>query len=121
MELYQWAHYIHAYGPLNQGARIFARLDAGFASLYALMINRTGGLAPHLNAKPEAVKARDYMWEPGPEPAPPPQTVADKPQAFASIFGINMDAAIKAGKRKAEARAAKAARAKAAEDAKRGT
>ena len=36
--------------------------------LAALAINRTGGLVRTPGAKGEAVNARDFMWEPPPEP-----------------------------------------------------
>ena len=66
-ETTQWAHYIHAYGPLHHDARLFARLDAGLALLAALHINRTGGIEHVKGGEKVAVHARDFMWEPPPE------------------------------------------------------
>ena len=84
----QWAHYIHAYGPLNHDARLFARLDAGLALLAALAINRTGGIEKYKGAPKEAVHARDFMWEPPPEAEKEPEreaTVAD----LKRLFGVS--------------------------------
>jgi hypothetical protein len=83
-EVTQWAHYLHAYGPLNHDARLFARLDAGLALLAALAINRTGGIERVKGGAKEAVHARDFMWEPPPEPEQPEReaTVADLKRLF---------------------------------------
>lgn len=66
----QWAAYMDAYGPLDYGERIFARLDTGFAFLATLIINRSGGIrspgqADTVPGRPAQV--RDFMWEPPPE------------------------------------------------------
>ena len=86
-EVTQWAHYLHAYGPLNHDARLFARIDAGMALLAALAINRTGGIEHVKGGEKIAVHARDFMWEPPPEPEKPPDREATLDD-FKRMFGV---------------------------------
>ena len=58
---------MEAYGPLDYGERLFARLDAGFAFLSALIINRSGGIRSP--GQPDTTPGRparviDFMWQP---------------------------------------------------------
>jgi hypothetical protein len=55
--------------------------------LAALHINRTGGIEKYAGAKPEAVHARDFMWEPPPEPEKSPEKEATLDD-LKRIFGV---------------------------------
>lgn len=65
---------------MDYGARLFARLDAGFGMLAALVINRSGGIRHSSNPKVPGTPAdpRDFMWQP-PEP-----TIEDMYALFSS-------------------------------------
>ena len=55
------------------------------ALLAALAINRTGGVELSPGAPKTPVHARDFMWEPPPEPEKPPEreaTVEDLKRMF---------------------------------------
>jgi hypothetical protein len=50
-----WTRYLEHHGTLNVGRRVDRRLEAGFAMLAALIVNRTGG------DKGRAVQPREFM------------------------------------------------------------
>lgn len=69
-----WLRYLQAHGPLNVGFRLERRLEAGFAMLAALIVNRSGG------DHGRAVSMREFM-----DRGPPVEEEELTPEVFMRI------------------------------------